>query len=618
MGAKGKEKYIEPTLGPGEYTLPEKVNGPHWSLQSKNKVEMKINNIGPGQYNPQDQSKNIQIAIKGEKNPDDNSKNFIPGPGAYSSKSTLNQEGVTMGMKLLQEPKSSNVGPGKYNIPTNTKGPEWTIQEKHQIKSLENDLGPGQYNIKEIECSKQGHVFRGRNHTEKEDENPGPGHYDPKCICCQSQKGITIAPKFKEKGGEVTIGPGNYNPNHQITKQQVPMWTIQGKYSEEVGSYNIGPGEYNLDQKSTHIGISMKGDRKQLNEIDNLPGPGAYDAGSTLNLNGVTIGERFDDKEDPSKLGPGKYNLPTTNTTKKEAPHWSIKGKYEAKIETNGVGPGQYTIEEKPTKLGPTLRGRLGQENVDNNIPGPGYYDAKSTLKNEGFTMNGRNENKQIVHNAPGPGTYNLPDTEVNHEGGPEWTIKGKYPEKIELSQVGPGYYRNPDYNPPKEGISMKGTKKIPEAIDNKVPGPGYYQTKSTLNPNGVSIQGKYDIKQGENYGPGPGFYSLPNAEINHEEFPKWTIQGRNPLKEKEAGIGPGYYNNPDYKDVPIGYTMQGRINLEKENDNPGPGYYNVKYPKGNDGVTLKSRIWLKEKEDEGPPPGGYYNTPDIELNHKK
>ena len=62
---------------------------------------------------------------------------------------------------------------------------------------------------------------------------------------------------------------------------------------------------------------------------------------------------------------------------------------------------------------------------------------------------------------------------------------------------------------------------------------------------------------------------------------------------------------------------MLERRNLDKENDMPGPGYYNVKYSKGNDGVTLKSRHIIKEKEKEGPPPGGYYNTPSVEVNHK-
>ena len=63
---------------------------------------------------------------------------------------------------------------------------------------------------------------------------------------------------------------------------------------------------------------------------------------------------------------------------------------------------------------------------------------------------------------------------------------------------------------------------------------------------------------------------------------------------------------------------MQGRINIEKENEVPGPGFYNVKYPKGNDGVTLKGKIIMKEVESDGPPPGGYYNTPDVDVNHKK
>ena len=76
---------------------------------------------------------------------------------------------------------------------------------------------------------------------------------------------------------------------------------------------------------------------------------------------------------------------------------------------------------------------------------------------------------------------------------------KENNPDVQESIQIGPGQYKNPDYYPQKEGISMKGTKFIEEIVDNKVPGPGHYNTKSTLNQNGVSILGKHSQNKSEN-----------------------------------------------------------------------------------------------------------------------
>lgn len=72
---------------------------------------------------------------------------------------------------------------------------------------------------------------------------------------------------------------------------------------------------------------------------------------------------------------------------------WTIKGRYPEREELNDIGPGQYAnIDMPPTNLGPTMKGRRGQENIDNNIPGPGYYNAKSTLNSNGSTIKGRHK----------------------------------------------------------------------------------------------------------------------------------------------------------------------------------------------------------------------------------
>ena len=53
----------------------------------------------------------------------------------------------------------------------------------------------------------------------------------------------------------------------------------------------------------------------------------------------------------------------------------------------------------------------------------------------------GERQEEKVRNTNLGPGKYNVPSYEINHEGGPHWTIKGKNPIKGELNGVGPGQY---------------------------------------------------------------------------------------------------------------------------------------------------------------------------------
>ena len=57
----------------------------------------------------------------------------------------------------------------------------------------------------------------------------------------------------------------------------------------------------------------------------------------------------------------------------------------------------------------------------------------------------------------------------------------------------------------------------------------------------------------------GPGVYNIPEVEVNHEEFPKWTIKGKYPQANKSDMVGPGQYEVDKIDSKGVAYTIQER-----------------------------------------------------------
>lgn len=76
--------------------------------------------------------------------------------------------------------------------------------------------------------------------------------------------------------------------------------------------------------------------------------------------------------------------------------------------------------------------------------------------------------------------------------------------------------------------------------------------------------------------------YNSPKVEINHEEFPKWTIKGRYPEKIITNGVGPGQYANPVYDSQGLVCTLKGNRDQQFVEQTPGPGSYNMKAKNSN------------------------------------
>jgi len=60
----------------------------------------------------------------------------------------------------------------------------------------------------------------------------------------------------------------------------------------------------------------------------------------------------------------------------------------------------------------------------------------------------------------------------------------------------------------------------------------------------GITIAGKNETIETAHKLPGPGQYNVMNMDTTHEQFPQWTLKGRQPAEKIQPGPGPGQYRN--------------------------------------------------------------------------
>ncbi|CAD8095029.1 unnamed protein product [Paramecium primaurelia] len=111
------------TPGPGQYQIPKIRDSQIITMKGfKYNPNNSVHFPGPGQYNPDDSMcklKDGSVKIAPEQRSKALLTQYVPGPGQYSMKSTL--EGPSWGFKkeirstLIK--KDFNPGPGSYNIP---------------------------------------------------------------------------------------------------------------------------------------------------------------------------------------------------------------------------------------------------------------------------------------------------------------------------------------------------------------------------------------------------------------------------------------------------------------------------------------------------------------------
>mmetsp|Transcript_2175 Transcript_2175/g.2507 ORF Transcript_2175/g.2507 Transcript_2175/m.2507 type:complete len:195 (-) Transcript_2175:1891-2475(-) len=188
------------------------------------------------------------------------------------------------------------------------------------------------------------------------------------------------------------------------------------------------------------------------------------------------------------------------------------------------------------------------------------------------WTMGKRYKKKKRC-SSPGPGNYNRVDLNLIRVAPPEWTIKGKYPYKLESNDgPGPGTYSHYSKRPG-SAYTIQGKRQNNYLKDE--PGPGAYSMRQSYDQIGGYIgeklkNGKYEAS------PGPAIYSLSQMSKSHQG---WTF-GMNPNDKFKIldCPGPGAYDSRSSKSHILGKFGQ-EIRADKSTNwsSPGPGAYSNK-----------------------------------------
>ena len=371
-----------------------------------------------------------------------------------------------------------------------------------------------------------------------------------------------------------------------------------------------GPGNY---EEKSHVGegpqYSMY--QKRDTKIAFTPGPGDYE-NPNQEQKGVTIGQRFEDKQAEEIPGPGNYQAKSHIA---EGPQYSIYQKRDNKIEQT-PGPGDYNNPEKEQK-GVTIGRRITEREGDD-LPGPGNYQDKTHI-GEGAKYSIYQKREQKIEQTPGPGEYEelseakkgvvigkrIQEREAeelpgpgNYEGntyvgeGPQYSMYPKREHKIDFTP-GPGDYEQVSQK--QKGVIIG--QRLKDKYVEELPGPGNYEGKTHIGEGAqYSIYQKREQKIEQT--PGPGDYNNPNQEQKGV-----TIGKRFENKPAEDIPGPGNYQAKSHiKEGPQYSIYQKRE--QKINFTPGPGdYESVKDEQK--GIIIGQR--LKERDaEELPGPGNY------------
>eukprot|EP00343_Euplotes_focardii_P006712 CAMPEP_0205819792 /NCGR_PEP_ID=MMETSP0206-20130828/2253_1 /ASSEMBLY_ACC=CAM_ASM_000279 /TAXON_ID=36767 /ORGANISM="Euplotes focardii, Strain TN1" /LENGTH=827 /DNA_ID=CAMNT_0053113753 /DNA_START=39 /DNA_END=2522 /DNA_ORIENTATION=- len=596
---------VELKPGPGHYTSKSLHASPAFSIGVKTKLKelMGKENPGPGNYNPdfgpvKQSAPGVHFGTPGKgKIVGDSS---MPGPGQYEVRSKAGNDAPSYGMRGRYEDHKGDMkpGPGNYNPKDEVTrvGPPGTVMGSGQRSNLGgkgDGPGPGNYDLNNKNNKGKEYSFgigqRNDGSLEKRAKGlPGPGQYQPPSFMGNNNKGCIITGKPHDKAIESLPGPGAYQSPQ---KRNGPAYSLSGHRTEDPQlrekSKMPPPGCYNPDDSGIkHNSPGFVFGNEKFSELkgNGMPGPGQYDAKSTLEGKGVHIAGKIHDKIQFRAPGPGQYQ-PSADSKFKSGPAFSIGG-------VNG----DMAI---PTK----------------GMPGPGTYDADGRPNTSGFTFGGE-QRKGLAQkrDAPGPGAYTVPNNIGNDARG--IVIAGKYVDKKDTNLVGPGQYTLPSsIAGPKYsmGAGEKGTKLNKNIVENPppgsynvdagtgkqsapgvvfgkdlrnrnktetLPGPGNYPMPSTLANGGITIQGKYNEKIKER-APGPGQYK---ANMDPSKTHGGSIvfgAGKKGEAPKGTGApGPGQYliRLPYDKGPKFGQDLRDR---PQKSDMPGPGQYNTRRQEG-------------------------------------
>ncbi|KAG7396328.1 hypothetical protein PHYBOEH_002463 [Phytophthora boehmeriae] len=340
--------------------------------------------------------------------------------------------------------------------------------------------------------------------------------------------------------------------------QQAPSHTISGR--ENFGStVNLektpGPGNYNTDivnpRERAAPSYSLGKKWSQTDGDKKVPGPGAYDASSTI---GHTV------------LSTQKSNTGASFSKVERKP-----------LHTSGtadVGPGQYSVADESTGASYSFGTEVRSKN-DRSTDGAHYYDPKSSVGAQvestyrtapKVSMGGRTKfgSMDTMGSPTGHGGYVDPKSAI---GGQVDSRKGTAPSASFGSGArsrptgggkspGPGSYKISSTIGQAPAHTISGREKFGSTADlensAKTPGPGNYNT-DVINPReraapSYSLGKKWSQTDGDKKVPGPGAYdSNTTGGVSTQRTnagSSFSKDERKPLHTSGTGdVGPGQYS---------------------------------------------------------------------------
>lgn len=388
----------------------------------------------------------------------------------------------------------------------------------------------------------------------------------------------------------------------------------------------------------------MGPNKEPKEKIAEGPGPGAYGTLSqnrtaprskALKRNGFGSAKRKSFGEEAAKTcaspGPGVYFPPKEWYRGKPFQNSSFGASERRSMALKSASPGPATYVMKSTLTGPkwTTTTR-GVEVLETEGDGPGMYTLPSTLQKRSCTLAGKPSGSfEKGAEGPAPGAYNLEGGSKSKYRGPKFGSATRDPaEDVEhFEYPGPGWYR-PKYDYGKERIPEASMGRGPRAVglgskatgvgsarpwfldgpccDLNMPGPESYETAAGFEGPKISISVKLDDAGVRGFEPalkmkvpGPGAYD-PSFAGGETEAHQQSMGNLARSVNVDKGEGPA---RPWYLEASYSYPGPSTYRPERYDKNKvgsegptGPRY----------GASIKARMRQGRPPDETPGPGAH------------
>ncbi|CAL6045704.1 SHIPPO_1-like protein [Hexamita inflata] len=327
--------------------------------------------------------------------------------------------------------------PNQYSPrPQRGNSPTFSMRSRTAVPHPSQNVPGPQYNLPSTIFKSNQILLKSRSPQKYANNLPGPADYTLPVRPSSPQ--ITCGARTFINNTQQVPAPNTYNISNQFS----PKITLKSRVPEYTARINT---EFTTtpQRPKTQLGISLASRTKTAKTDMNQPGPDRYTPGEKYFRSDITIHSKIEDK-----------------------------------VEANGVGPGQYTINHKLTeKAAPMIK--MGARSPLKQVKAlsDAFYEIPSSFSHKGASFKGRNE--PLVRAAsPGPASYDTrgKNSEAKIQLGGRTRVPGSLEYQImKNEQPAPNTYSLDMHNSQKLNITLK--SRIQEVSTLDVPGPGSYNT---------------------------------------------------------------------------------------------------------------------------------------------